>query len=401
MYILTGDRLAKQRLLPIERSSKLVSSKWKVFVMLQRLYIHNFRCLENFELTLRGISSALLIGKNGTGKSTVAFALQILQRLGRGSNRVGSLLQPKDMARGRSDTPVRFEIEVLLKDRLYKYTLAIDLPENFKELRVCEEQLVVDNTPIYSRQEAQVTLYRSGQRGEAQFLVDWHLVALPIIQEHSPNAPIQVFKTWLARTVVLAPIPALMTGISNDETLEPERDGSNLAAWFTGLLSRYPAAYTHIERYLREVMPDIRDFLNEPVGKDSKNLIVRFDVNGTGLSVDFKDLSDGEKCFYLCAVLLAANEFYGPLFCFWDEPDNYLSLAEVGHLITSLRRSFVNGSQILVASHNPEVIRKFSDENTLVLDRRNHLEPTLVRTLSEVAPAGDLVDALIRGDIAL
>jgi predicted ATPase len=369
--------------------------------MLQRLYIHNFRCLENFELTLRGISSALLIGKNGTGKSTVAFALQILQRLGRGSNRVGSLLQPKDMARGRSDTPVRFEIEVLLKDRLYKYTLAIDLPENFKELRVCEEQLVVDNTPIYSRQEAQVTLYRSGQRGEAQFLVDWHLVALPIIQEHSPNAPIQVFKTWLAHTVVLAPIPALMTGISNDETLEPERDGSNLAAWFTGLLSRYPAAYTHIERYLREVMPDIRDFLNEPVGKDSKNLIVRFDVNGTGLSVDFKDLSDGEKCFYLCAVLLAANEFYGPLFCFWDEPDNYLSLAEVGHLITSLRRSFVNGSQILVASHNPEVIRKFSDENTLVLDRRNHLEPTLVRTLSEVAPAGDLVDALIRGDIAL
>jgi hypothetical protein len=33
-------------------------------IMLQRLYVHNFRCLENFELTMKEMSSALLIGKN-------------------------------------------------------------------------------------------------------------------------------------------------------------------------------------------------------------------------------------------------------------------------------------------------------------------------------------------------
>lgn len=74
-------------------------------------------------------------------------------------------------------------------------------------------------------------------------------------------------------------------------------------------------------------------FLNELIGKDSKSMIVRFEENNANLSIEFNDLSDGEKCFFLCAVVLAANKFYGPLFCFWDEPDNYLSLSEVGHFV--------------------------------------------------------------------
>src|SRR3990172_8858681 len=334
--------------------------------MIQRFYVHNFRCLENFELSIKEMPSGLLIGKNGTGKSTIAFALEILQNIGRGENRVGRLVQSKDFARGRSDVPIRFEIEVLLAERLYKYVLALELPEKFKELRVSEEQLIVAGNPIYSRQEAQVSLHTGPQKREAQFLVDWHLVALPLIQEQSETDPLHLFKTWLARTIILAPIPSLMTGESNGETLEPERDGSNFAEWFTGLLSRYPAAYTHSAK----------------------------------LNVYFRDLADGEKCFFLCAVVLAASKFYGPLFCFWDEPDNYLSLSEVGQFVTSLRRSFSGNSQIIVTSHNPEAIRRFSNENTLVLDRKSHLEPTTVRLLNDISITGDLVDALIRGDIS-
>ncbi len=369
--------------------------------MLQRLYVHNFRCLENFELIVKGLPSALLIGKNGSGKSTISHVLEVFQSISRGTNRVRELVKQKDFARGRSDIPIRFEIEVLLDNKLYKYVLALELPEKFRELRIFEEQLLVSGEPIYSRKEAQVALHSSSQNREAQFLVDWHLVALPLIQEQSEADPLHIFKTWLARMIILAPIPSWITGDSNGETLEPKRDGSNLGAWVSGLLSRYPAAYTQVDKYLREVMPDIQDFLNEQIGKDSKSMIVRFEANNANLSVDFKDLSDGEKCFFLCAVVLAANKSYGPLFCFWDEPDNYLSLSEVGHFVTSLRRSFQGRGQILVTSHNPEAIRQFSDENTFVLDRKSHLEPTLVRLLNDIPIPGDLINALILGDIEL
>ncbi|MFB2980294.1 AAA family ATPase [Microseira sp. BLCC-F43] len=375
--------------------------------MLQRLYVNNFRCLENFELNLEGLPSALLIGKNGSGKSTIGKVLEIFQSISRGINRMRDLdkppfelIGPKDFARGRSDVPIRFEIEALLNEKLYKYVLALELPENFRELRVLEEQLLVAGEPIYSRKEAQVTLHTSSRSREAEFRLDWHLVALPVIQDQS-DTPLHIFRTWLARMIILAPIPSLMTGDSNGETLEPKRDGSNFGEWISGLLSRYPAAYTQVDKYLREVMPDIQDFLNQLIGKDSKSMIVRFEKNNANLSVDFEDLSDGEKCFFLCAVVLAANKSYGPLFCFWDEPDNYLSLSEVGHFVISLRRSFKNSGQILVTSHNEEAIRKFSDENTFVLDRKSHLEPTLIGLLSKIPVRGDLVDTLIMGNIEL
>ncbi|MFH0823157.1 MAG: AAA family ATPase [Pseudomonadota bacterium] len=369
--------------------------------MLQRLYVHNFKCLENFELATKGIPSALLIGENGTGKSTVANALEVLQGIGRGMNRVGKMVRRQDFGFGRTDLPMRFEIEVLLGGRQCVYIIAFELTEEFKEPRVAEEKLIVDGAPIYTRKEAQVTLHATADLIKAQFLVDRHLVALPIIQDKSAKDPLHLFKTWLARTVILAPIPALMTGDSDCESLEPKRDASNLGEWYSGLLNDSPAAYTQIEKYLQDVMPDIKDFVNPLFGNDFRRMIVRFEKNAAELEVHFADLSDGEKCFFLCAVVLAANPFYGPLLCFWDEPDNYLSLSEVGHFVTALRRAFVNGGQLLATSHNPEAIREFSDDNTFVLDRKSHLEPTIIRRLSDIAVTGDLVDALIRGDVRL
>jgi ABC-type sugar transport system ATPase subunit len=101
----------------------------------------------------------------------------------------------------------------------------------------------------------------------------------------------------------------------------------------------------------------------------------------------------------ICALVLAANDAYGPVLCFWDEPDSYLALPEVGHFVLALRTAFQTGGQFIATSHNPEAILRFSDENTLVLYRKSHLEPTIVRPLHELRIGGDLVGALIRGDV--
>lgn len=367
--------------------------------MLQRLYVNNFRCLENFELNLTDLPSALLIGKNGTGKSTVAAALALLQRVGRGVNKVGHLIAPKDFARGGSNVPVRFELEVLLDEKLFKYVLALELAPKARELQIFEESLSIAGSLVYSRQGAMVSL---SDRQASTFSVDWHMVALPIIQDQTEGNPAQRFKTWLAQMMILAPVPCLMGGDSNgDDTLEPERNGANFSAWFSSLLSQYPAAYTNIASWLQQVMPDFHAVKNTLVGKEGKSIVVQFASNGANFEIAFDDLSDGEKCFFLCAVVLAANEHYGPLFCFWDEPDNYLSLSEVGHFVVALRRAVLRKGQLLMTSHNAEAIRKFSEDNILVLDRKSHLEPTLLRKLADLGMKGDLVSALILGDVEL
>lgn len=367
--------------------------------VIRRLYFHNFRCLENFELPISGQSSALLIGKNGSGKTTVGLALEILQKIARGTNRISDLIQPKDFACGRTDVPIRFQIEVELGGKVYSYDIAFELPKDFKELRVLEEKLAVDGLSVYSREVAQVHLAKTSKEKEAKFLIDWHMVALPIIQEYSTTHPLSVFKTWLSRMLILRPTPTLILGESNTETLQPNTPVTNFAAWFSGLLALEPAAYTKIDEYLKQLMPDLKDIKNPTIGKDSRSLTVQFSNKQGSLSIPFEDLSDGEKCFMICALVLVANEVSGPVLCFWDEPDNYLAPSEVGHFVIGLRKAFQSGGQFVATSHNPETIRRFSERNTLVLHRNSHLEPTIVRPLSELKVSGDLVSALLRGDV--
>lgn len=367
--------------------------------MIRRLYVHNFRCLENFELKLAGQSSVLLIGKNGSGKTTVGLALELLQKIARGINRVGALIRAGDFSSGRSDVPMRFEIEAELAGRVFEYGIAFELPEGFNELRILDEKLVVDGEPVYSREHAQVNLRGSARSKESAFSIDWHLVALPIIQEKSQADPLFVWKQSFARMLILRPIPALMRGDSDRKTLEPDLQLTGFAAWLSGLLAYQPAAYLKIDGYLKQLMPDLKEIRNPPTGRASQSIEVHFASSAGNVGIPLEDLSDGEKCFLICAVVLAANEAYGPLICFWDEPDNYLALDEVGHFVLDLRRGFQSGGQFLATSHNPEAIRRFSHENTIYLHRRNHLEPTIVRPLDELEVKGDLIGALIRGDV--
>lgn len=369
--------------------------------MFKRIYVHNFRCLENFALHVGDKSSVLLIGKNGAGKSTVSLALALLQKLARGTNRVGQLVTPKDFSLGRADAPMRFEVDVDLGGQLYQYSLALELPPGFREVRVLSERLMVAGQPIYSREHARVSLTRRADELPAEFGIDWHLIALPIIQEQSETDPVLLFKRWLARSVIIAPIPCLITGESSGETLEPDRDVQNLGAWFAGLIAHSPAAYATIDGYLKnDVMPDFWDVKNPLVGGETRSLTVQFRHQSGSHTLPFATLSDGEKCFFICALVLAANAAYGPIFCFWDEPDSHLALDEVGYFVTALRRSFENGGgQVLMTSHDSETIRRFSDENTMVLFRESHLEPTRVKALEELGIKGDLINTLLRGGV--
>jgi hypothetical protein len=295
---------------------------------------------------------------------------------------------------------MRFEMEIALQGHLFQYSIAFELPDRFKELRVLQEFLRVDEALIFNREVAKVSLHREdATTPEAQFAIDWHVIALPIIQDPAMVGPLTAFKSWLARIAILAPIPRLMTGESTVETLEVVEDCTNFSDWLSGLLAQYPAAYATVIEYLKSVMPDASSFRNVPSGKDAKSLNVRFAVGSQALELEFDRLSDGEKCIFVCAVLLSANDQYGPLLVFWDEPEGHLSLSEVGHFVEALKRGFLAHGQFIATSHNDEVILKFSRESTWLLSRASHLEPTQCRSLAEIALSGDLIGSILSGDI--
>jgi ABC-type cobalamin/Fe3+-siderophores transport system ATPase subunit len=364
--------------------------------MIERLYVHNFRCLENFTLDLSDHPTALLIGKNGSGKSTVLDCLELFQSICRGVNRVGRLISASEFTQQRTDRPMRFELEVTLTGRRFKYAVSLEWPAGFREARILDESLFVDGNAIFTRHQAQTQLSDG-----ATFGIDWHVVALPVINERPGETAIQDIKTFFATMILIAPIPAKMTGYSDEPSAELQYDAANYASCLRSLLDQRPRVYGEFESFVKSVVPDFSSIENVDRGENGKQLIVQFeqaDPQRT-LSIEFKSLSDGEKCFFLSAYIVASNNVGSPVFCMWDEPDNHLSISEVGQFITGLRRMTNRCGQFVATTHHPETIRKFSDETTFVLSRSSHLDPTVVRRLADLEYGGDLIHALLRDEI--
>ncbi|HEV3002862.1 MAG TPA: AAA family ATPase [Pirellulales bacterium] len=364
--------------------------------MIDRLYVHNFRCFENFALDLAGRSSALLIGRNGSGKSTVLHCLKLFQSICRGSGRVAGLISASDFTQHRTTQPMRFEVDLTLVSRRFNYSVSFEWPTGFREARILDEGLSVDGTPVFTRHQAQVQL----ANGPA-FGLDWHILALPVINERPGQLAIREVKEFFATMVLMAPIPANMTGFSEGPSMELLHDAANYASCLRALLDHRPAAYSAFDSYVKTLIPDFSSIENPPRGEKGTQLKVTFEQQNPrrSLPLEFNALSDGEKCFFLSAFVIASNAVGSPVFCMWDEPDNHLSLSEVGQFMTGLRKMTNQSGQFIATTHHPETIRKFSDETTFVLARKSHLDPTVVRPLTDFAYGGDLINALIRDEI--
>ena len=363
--------------------------------MIERLYVHNFRCLENFTLDLAGRSSALAIGRNGSGKSTVLACLELLQSIGRSSYRVSDSISESDFTQHRVAQPMRFEVALKINDKRFEYSVSFEWGANLREAHINDESLKVDGVSIFTRDYSQIQV-----DGSAPFGIDWRFFALPVINER-PGGPIQTIKKYFATMILIAPIPSNMTGFSDNPSLELQHDAGNYASCLRALLAQKPAAYNVFVEHVKTAIPDFSSIENVARGESGTQLVVHFEQPNPqrSLAVEFKSLSDGEKCFFLSAYIIASYTEGATLFCMWDEPDNHLSLSEVGQFIIGLRKMTNRGGQFIATTHHPETVRKFSDETTLVFSRKSHLDPTVVRLLEDFKYNGDLINALIRDEI--
>jgi ABC-type cobalamin/Fe3+-siderophores transport system ATPase subunit len=370
--------------------------------MLEHMSIKNYRCFNDFSIDFEGLNSCVILGKNGAGKTTVGSVIKILQKIAHQTSRVSELVKSNDISDPK-EGPITFEICARLAEKKYSYSISFELPERFKELRVVSEEFTVDGNIVFSRKLAEVTIKKSWQSVDTTFGVDWHVTALPIIQTGSQSDPIAVFKSWLANIIVLHPVPRSMTGSSDTETRLPKATVENFGEWFSGVLVSNPSSYEPFIDFLKEVMPDISAVKNPSIGPDSRSVAAEFKDGEKALTIQLSNLSDGEKCFFICALLIAITREGQPFTCFWDEPDNYLAPQEVSSTMLALRRAFKKDNQIIITSHNPDAIRCFTDENTIILSRASRLVSPIAKTLSQLhvenVDGGPTLDLWLQGDL--
>ncbi len=358
--------------------------------MIRRFYVHNFRCLVNFELNLADFNSVLLVGRNGSGKSAVRDALLALRSLASGRHRLEDALPESDLNRIGDDRVLTLEIETEIESKPICYRASFELQEGNRQFRVTAESLSwKGDWSLFERTGNMIHV------GTIALPMETNQLALPILELGSDAA---AFKNWLSDILIMAPIPPLIDGESIHETLVPKRSLEDFAEWYRVVSQLNATSSARILEFLSEIWPDIRSMKNVKSGKVSRNLEFLFENGEIGLTIPFDQLSDGEKCFVIASTVQAWAENTPGAVCFWDEPDNYLSLSEVGQLILSLRRTFKN-RQFIATSHNPEAIHMFSRENTIVIHRDSHSEPTQPPKLATELPEHeDLVDILASGE---
>lgn len=367
--------------------------------MLHSVYIDHYRSLQNFDLSVADLKSALILGKNGSGKSSIFDALQVFQQIGRGVTQIKQLISKTDFSFGQTQQPIHLVLTARLEGKMFCYRLEIELPERFREPKIKQESLTCEGKEVLQREGGKTLLNHS-----AEFFLDWHHIGLPLVSVRDEKEPIAVFRQWLKRMIVLSPIPALFSATSKQESEVLDRQGRYVLDWARQLLAESPSIYGVIDVFLKQRMPDFLVFRFETLGKDEKELIFVFDnANEQTIELNFSQLSDGEKVFFLTACMIAAFQTGQSVTCIWDEPDNYISLVELSHFITSCRKAVENKkhfAQLIVTSHSAQVINEFSSHNTFMLARDSHAQPTRLSLLANkhyLSPT--LIEAFENGEL--
>lgn len=373
--------------------------------MLKRLYANNFKCLQNFEFNLYGLNSAFLLGKNGSGKSTIFEVVEIFQKIGKGETLLKKddatskgLISESSFPFGNKKLPIEFEIDAEIFNQNFSYKLSIEFPDTFHAPRIKSESLSVDGVSILERDGGQASI-----SDVKHFLLDWHHVGLPLILVRSDKDPLSIFRSWLENIIILSPCPSYFYKLSKVESPTLSKGAENIIDWARWLLSENPSLYAIMSDFLKFRMNDLDIFKFENAGSDDKKLFFYFKEKSNTQRLELHQLSDGEKIFFLAATVIAVQKNNPNLLCLWDEPDNFISLIELDHFIIACRKAFEasdSQAQLIMTSHNAQVINNFSNHNIFVVKRISHLSPTRIDIAEKIEyESKTLVDAFDNGEL--
>lgn len=334
--------------------------------MIKRLYIDNYKTLVNFEWKPAPMN--LLIGGNGSGKSTVFEVLRNLCDFVSGYEVVGDLFPQSSLTAWQTLNLQHFELELTLGDGNYLYKFTLNHDKANKRLTVEEEALYIDGQPLVEVKAGSVQVYNDDHSQDLKYSIDWAGSQLLLISPRNDNKKLTRFKEALRRIVVLKiiPITEIMKDMSKQEDDIPAKHFANFVSWYRFLASNGKIA-SMFQKDLEEIFDGFSHIQLEKEGQGWHSLQVHFQWEGMRKSTPFylSQLSEGQRMLIALYSLLHVPESaekdpdisISEYALFLDEPDNFISLREIQPWLVQLQdKVFYGAVQASIISHHPEVI---------------------------------------------
>jgi len=358
--------------------------------MLTRLYIDNYRALVNCELVLG--ARTLLMGRNGTGKSTFGEVLVSIQLLLIAQSKLEDLIGADSVTRWQRVPRQTFELDVSAPQGQFRYRLVIEHRDvtgpDQPRVRVVTEWLTLNGSPLFQFEDGVIQLVRDdGSRG-SEYPFDWGRSGLGTISPRHEHTKITWFLNWVRALTVLRPNPQLVEDlVENASQFFLFERGQNFAAWYHTASAADKRRDQKLHESLAAVLPGF-DALNfEFAGPNRWLLRADFVFGTTKLLFRFRELSDGQRSLILLyAVLYFLLGNGGTVFL--DEPDNYVALDEIQPWLLAATDIVDDGQgQLLLISHHPEIYNQWAVSRGIVTDR-DGCGPVRVHRFSEGTELG-------------
>ncbi len=373
--------------------------------MLTRLYVNNYKCFVNFELSLA--RTTLLVGLNGTGKSTIFDLLEQLRGFIAGDANVGESFPPRSITQWQSSNLQTFELVVtggpdgIAED--YQYRLELEHDRAHQRCRVLSETVKKSTDLLFRFSDGEVELFRDDCSAGPRFPFDWNRSGLSAVVERHDNTRLSWFRRWLREMYTVRIDPSSMLSRSEREVAHPKMNLSDFACWYRHLMQERPAEISELFDSLSQVLDGFRALELLQDGEVARTLKVRFETlvregeSRKSFQLGFHELSDGQRALTALYTLLHMTKRQTTTLCL-DEPDNFVALAEIQPLIFEFcDTAEENGPQVIFASHHPETINHPGIESKLFLRRDNggptRLTPLHNSAQSALAPS----EAIARG----
>lgn len=344
--------------------------------MLKRMYVNNYRCLVNFEIEFDAMT--LLLGRNGSGKTSLLDILHGIRRLIIDSERVDELFSPDDMTVWVDLPKQVFELSVEGKGGLYDYRLVLDYNDKGDRLQVDSEALRLNNKPLFDFAKGEVDVYRDEASG-LHYPADPARSGLTIATDIDGSGNIEWFKSWLEKLFVLSIQPKMMSATSKSEAVRLDLYGTDFVSWYRHISQEYQDVIPELLDNLRDSIPGFDSFRLGTFG-DGKILKVGFkseDNPKKARFFDFDRISDGERALIVLYTLIIGLK-YMDITLVLDEPVSFVALAEIQPWLFELSdtcghrdpQDHSRGiAQTIIASHHPELMDYFVVEKSKFIYR--------------------------------
>ena len=362
--------------------------------MLQKIYVDHYGPLVDFTLSFDEIN--LLMGTNGSGKSTVFEVLRKLQALLDGQ-KVNTLFRSQDITRWDMKNRQSFSLEIGGNGGKYRYDLELFHDTHLRSFMIDREALSFNDTPLLLFDKAgDVHLYSNGSTKTITYPFDRESSAVAAQPERPDNQLITWFKARMNRLIVVQVNPMLMDVESAHEEKQLSLHMENFVSWYRRIYQDQPKA-SKITKAIQEIWPEFTGFKFVEAGERHRLLNLVFSYLGSTRQYQFDELSEGERALIALYTLLhaTANEDY--TLCI-DEPENFLALPEIQPWLTMLYDFCADGAvQAVLISHHPELINYLATSSGYWFEA-DHNMPVQVRRITQNDGAGlPVADLFARG----